>query len=44
MNSELDRCRQKRRLQNCEAAFFIAATSSTIQAIGNKRERAQEQR
>ncbi|MFC7521765.1 IS5 family transposase [Xanthomonas populi] len=31
-------------LQDCEAAFFIAAKRSTIQAIGNKRERAREER
>ncbi|AVQ05891.1 TPA: IS5 family transposase [Xanthomonas vasicola pv. zeae] len=31
-------------LQDCEAAFFIAARPSTIQALGNKRERAREQR
>nr|WP_235047214.1 transposase [Xanthomonas vasicola] len=38
------RCRQTRRLQDCEAAFFIAARPSTIQGIGSKRERAREQR
>ncbi|MCC5088413.1 IS5 family transposase [Xanthomonas campestris] len=31
-------------LQDCEAAFFIAAKPSRIQAIGNKRERAREAR
>ncbi|MEQ7825429.1 IS5 family transposase [Xanthomonas hortorum pv. hederae] len=31
-------------LQNCEAAFFIDAKRSTIQAIGDKRKRAREQR
>ncbi|MFC3565719.1 IS5 family transposase [Xanthomonas dyei] len=31
-------------LQACEAVFFIAARPSTIQAIGNKRERARAQR
>ncbi|MEB1242451.1 IS5-like element IS1646 family transposase, partial [Xanthomonas campestris pv. campestris] len=31
-------------LQTCKAAFFIAARRSTLQAIGNKRERAREQR
>ncbi|KOR47349.1 transposase, partial [Xanthomonas oryzae] len=31
-------------LQSCEAAFFIAAKRSTIQAIGNKRARAREER
>ncbi|AUI92517.1 IS5 family transposase [Xanthomonas oryzae pv. oryzae] len=31
-------------LQSCEAAFFIAAKRSTIQAIGNKRERAWAER
>ena len=31
-------------LQNCEAAFFIAAKRSTIQAIGNKRARAWAER
>ncbi|MEB1652423.1 IS5-like element IS1646 family transposase [Xanthomonas campestris pv. campestris] len=31
-------------LQDCEAAFFIAAKRSVLQAIGNKRERAREQR
>ncbi|MGV7175893.1 IS5 family transposase [Xanthomonas axonopodis] len=35
---------KREELQDCEAAFFIAARPSTIQAIGNKRERAQEQR
>ncbi len=34
---------KREELQDCEAAFFIAARPSTIQAIGNKRERAQEQ-
>ncbi len=32
---------KREELQDCEAAFFIAARPSTIQAIGNKRERAQ---
>lgn len=31
-------------LQRCEAAFFIAARPSTVQATGNKRERARERR
>ncbi|MEJ8431105.1 IS5/IS1182 family transposase, partial [Xanthomonas oryzae pv. oryzae] len=31
-------------LQSCEAAFFIAAKRSTIQAIGNKRARAWAER
>ncbi|WP_076039322.1 IS5 family transposase [Xanthomonas campestris] len=31
-------------LQTCKAAFFIAARRSTLQAIGNRRERAREQR
>ncbi|MEA0767306.1 IS5-like element IS1646 family transposase [Xanthomonas campestris pv. campestris] len=31
-------------LQDCKAAFFIAARRSTLQAIGNKRERTREQR
>ncbi|PKV13322.1 IS5 family transposase [Xanthomonas prunicola] len=31
-------------LQACKAAFFIAARPSTMQGIGNKRERAREQR
>nr|AAC27326.1 putative transposase [Xanthomonas euvesicatoria] len=31
-------------LQTCKAAFFIAARRSVLQAIGNKRERAREQR
>ncbi|MGS0541067.1 IS5 family transposase [Xanthomonas oryzae pv. oryzicola] len=31
-------------LRDCKAAFFIAARPSTIQAIGNNRERAREQR
>ncbi len=31
-------------LQDCKAAFFIATRPSRIQAIGNKRERAREQR
>ncbi len=35
---------KREELQDCEAAFFIAARPSTIQAIGNNRERAQEQR
>ncbi|WP_234352526.1 transposase, partial [Xanthomonas citri] len=30
--------------RSCEAAFFIAAKRSTIQAIGNKRERAGAER
>ncbi len=34
---------KREELQDCEAAFFIAARPSTIQAIGNNRERAQEQ-
>ncbi|ASK90141.1 MULTISPECIES: IS5 family transposase [Xanthomonas] len=35
---------KREELQDCEAAFFIAARPSTIQAIANKCERAQEQR
>ncbi|WP_407460270.1 IS5 family transposase [Xanthomonas campestris pv. raphani] len=35
---------KREELQNCEAAFFIAAKRSVLQAIGNKRERAREQR
>ncbi|MEB2231289.1 IS5 family transposase [Xanthomonas campestris pv. campestris] len=35
---------KREELQDCEAAFFIAAKRWTIQAIGNKRERAREQR
>ncbi|WP_372358879.1 IS5 family transposase [Xanthomonas sp. NCPPB 4037] len=35
---------KREELQDCEAAFFIAARPSTLQAIGNKRERAREQR
>ncbi|QNH27085.1 IS5 family transposase [Xanthomonas theicola] len=31
-------------LQNCKAAFFIAARPSTIQAIGNQRERVRQTR
>ncbi|MEA0849837.1 IS5-like element IS1646 family transposase [Xanthomonas campestris] len=31
-------------LQDCKAAFFIAARRSVLQAIGNKRERTREQR
>ncbi|MEB1453145.1 IS5-like element IS1646 family transposase [Xanthomonas campestris pv. campestris] len=31
-------------LQDCKAAFFIAAKRSVLQAIGNKRERTREQR
>ncbi|HHZ46132.1 transposase, partial [Xanthomonas vasicola] len=35
---------KREELQDCEAAFFIAARPSTIQGIGSKRERAREQR
>lgn len=35
---------KRKELQACKAAFFIAAKRWTIQAIGNKRERAREQR
>ncbi|WP_108133905.1 IS5 family transposase [Xanthomonas campestris] len=35
---------KREELQACEAAFFIAAKRSVLQAIGNKRERAREQR
>ncbi|ASK90235.1 IS5 family transposase [Xanthomonas citri] len=35
---------KREELQDCEAAFFIAARPSTIQAIANKCERAREQR
>ncbi|SOT99310.1 transposase [Xanthomonas arboricola pv. fragariae] len=35
---------KREELQACKAAFFIAARPSTMQAIGNKRERAREQR
>ncbi|APP87007.1 IS5 family transposase [Xanthomonas hortorum pv. gardneri] len=35
---------KREELQTCQAAFFIAARRSTLQAIGNKRERAREQR
>ncbi|CAH2708135.1 IS5 family transposase IS1646 [Xanthomonas campestris pv. nigromaculans] len=35
---------KREELQNCKAAFFIAAKRSTLQAIGNKRERDREQR
>ncbi|TWR41592.1 IS5 family transposase, partial [Xanthomonas vasicola] len=35
---------KRKELQDCEAAFFSAAKPSTIQAIGNNRERAREQR
>ncbi|WP_031423942.1 IS5 family transposase [Xanthomonas euvesicatoria] len=35
---------KREELQTCKAAFFIAAKRSTLQAIGNKRERAREQR
>ncbi|MCF8797499.1 IS5 family transposase [Xanthomonas campestris] len=35
---------KREELQDCEAAFFIAAKRSVLQAIGNKRERAREQR
>ncbi|SBV52807.1 IS1479 transposase [Xanthomonas bromi] len=35
---------KREELQRCEAAFFIAAKRSTIQSIGNKRERAREER
>ncbi|SON78298.1 transposase (fragment) [Xanthomonas phaseoli pv. phaseoli] len=34
---------KREELQTCKAAFFIAARPSTMQAIGNKRERAREQ-
>ncbi|WVL65896.1 IS5 family transposase [Xanthomonas campestris pv. campestris] len=35
---------KREELQDCETAFFIAAKRSVLQAIGNKRERAREQR
>ncbi|WDK03059.1 IS5 family transposase [Xanthomonas campestris] len=35
---------KREELQDCEAAFFIAAKRSVLQAIGNRRERAREQR
>ena len=35
---------KREELQDCEAAFFIAAKRSVLQAIGNKRVRAWEQR
>ncbi|MBV7306750.1 IS5 family transposase [Xanthomonas vasicola pv. vasculorum] len=35
---------KREELQDCEAAFFIAARPSTIQGIGNNRERARQQR
>ena len=35
---------KREELQTCKAAFFIAVRPSTLQAIGNKRERTQEQR
>ncbi|WP_372360289.1 IS5 family transposase [Xanthomonas axonopodis pv. poinsettiicola] len=35
---------KRQELRDCEAAFFIAAKPSTMQGIGNKRERAREQR
>ncbi|MFC3278809.1 IS5 family transposase [Xanthomonas fragariae] len=35
---------KREELQTCKAGFFIAAKRSTIQAIGNKRERRQEER
>ncbi|WP_429001640.1 transposase [Xanthomonas arboricola] len=35
---------KREELQVCKAAFFIAVRPSTMQAIGNKRERAREQR
>ncbi|MCC8684459.1 IS5 family transposase [Xanthomonas campestris] len=35
---------KREELQDCEAAFFITAKRSVLQAIGNKRERAREQR
>ncbi|MCF8837671.1 IS5 family transposase [Xanthomonas campestris pv. campestris] len=35
---------KREELQDCEAAFFIAAKRLVLQAIGNKRERAREQR
>ncbi|MEQ7632902.1 transposase, partial [Xanthomonas campestris] len=35
---------KREELQTCKAAFFIAVRPSTLQAIGNKRERAREQR
>ncbi len=35
---------KRKELQDCEAAFFSAAKPSTIQAIGNNRERARQQR
>ncbi|MEB1157548.1 IS5-like element IS1646 family transposase [Xanthomonas campestris pv. campestris] len=35
---------KREELQDCKAAFFIAARRSVLQAIGNKRERTREQR
>jgi IS5 family transposase len=35
---------KREELQACEAVFFIAAKRSTVQAIGNKREHAREER
>ncbi|QNM63571.1 hypothetical protein XHV734_4884 [Xanthomonas hortorum pv. vitians] len=35
---------KREELRACEAAFFIAAKRSTIQAIGNKRECARQER
>ncbi|HHZ60021.1 IS5 family transposase [Xanthomonas vasicola] len=35
---------KREELQDCEAAFFIAARPSTIRGIGNNRERARQQR
>ncbi|HHZ57562.1 IS5 family transposase [Xanthomonas vasicola] len=35
---------KREELQDCEAAFFIAARPPTIQGIGNNRERARQQR
>jgi len=35
---------KREELQACKAAFFIAARPSTMQALGNKRERARERR
>ncbi|WP_159093859.1 transposase, partial [Xanthomonas fragariae] len=35
---------KREELQTCKVAFLIAAKHSTIQAIGNKRERRQEER
>ncbi|MEB1587213.1 IS5 family transposase, partial [Xanthomonas campestris pv. campestris] len=35
---------KREELQDCEAAFFIAAKRSTLQAIGNRRERARQAR